>query len=873
MRIFIIILLLLPLLFTGFQGSSAIAADDVRVIMSVDRSNYDLISNMINEAGGKVNFAYKYVDAIAATLPTDKVNAFNVLPEVKRIEKDVMVSLPEPREHYRPGLGMIAGVVELGADNIQAMTVNELKSLLDNEPNNYSPYTNNLTNALKFSQMTGHYGENVIVAIIDAGVSSAARAVNSRIVGAENFSGDGIPGDSPLNGSHGTWVACCVGANAIFGFSNPAIQNAVKQYAPNSVLPDYFGGGIDGIPMVGQAPQALFYSLKVFPYNSGSAPRSVIGAAFERAVELKQMYNEGDPDGVNIRIVNMSLGGPELFAGNDPIYSPLVKMAHEAGIVVVTSAGNNGPSSMTIGDPGDSKNILTVGATSDAVHERIVAQIFYVPSIPNGGFLWRPIDNNQVADYSSRGPNADGRSDPDIVAPGTWRYAQSANGSTISWVSGTSFSAPTVAGAAALLISAYPNATPDQIRAALLNGANPWAVDGRPGKQDQGFGFLDVARAYARFGSWNPWDIGLQTPLVRINVALSGIRVIDSDNFSGSTGWLLPGQRKEFVIQTTTQPLTGMTVSVNVTPMLSPSQQNQLFGDDAYIGIASAKTSTGDYRAGTPAFVKSTQTFELSEQDLELGLTRITIQGDWTNAGLIKADVQITKNTSLPGLFPVGNGKLAEGQNAVYTVDVPEDLPQAKFTLGWLRGWEAWPTNDLDLYVIDPQGNMIIEDNDGDGDPDGLSLDDPERVIVQSPMPGTWTLIVDGYTVWNSSADYILFSNVTMPFLPKTDAEVASAVLSQIPDKFALSQNYPNPFNPTTSIKYQLPEQSHVSLQIYNIQGQLVRTITDGVEEAGYYTANWDGRNDASTMMPSGTYIYVIKTEKFTQAHKMILLK
>jgi len=98
---------------------------------------------------------------------------------------------------------------------------------------------------------------------------------------------------------------------------------------------------------------------------------------------------------------------------------------------------------------------------------------------------------------------------------------------------------------------------------------------------------------------------------------------------------------------------------------------------------------------------------------------------------------------------------------------------------------------------------------------------------------------------------------------------------SGIPHKFALEQNYPNPFNPTTTFKYQLPTDSRVTLKIYNVLGQVVSTITDEVQSAGYKSQNWNANSVAS-----GMYFYRLDafsvsepSKSFTQVKKMLLLK
>ena len=94
-----------------------------------------------------------------------------------------------------------------------------------------------------------------------------------------------------------------------------------------------------------------------------------------------------------------------------------------------------------------------------------------------------------------------------------------------------------------------------------------------------------------------------------------------------------------------------------------------------------------------------------------------------------------------------------------------------------------------------------------------------------------------------------------------------------IPIFYSLSQNYPNPFNPVTRFRYQIPETVHVSLNVFNVFGQQVRTLVDARREAGYYSVYWDGRNDKGEKLTSGVYFSRIKAGKFTKTRKMIILR
>jgi flagellar hook assembly protein FlgD len=93
------------------------------------------------------------------------------------------------------------------------------------------------------------------------------------------------------------------------------------------------------------------------------------------------------------------------------------------------------------------------------------------------------------------------------------------------------------------------------------------------------------------------------------------------------------------------------------------------------------------------------------------------------------------------------------------------------------------------------------------------------------------------------------------------------------PVSYALSQNYPNPFNPVTQIAYQAPETGRVRLVVYNVLGQQVRTLVDGQMVAGFYRVSWDGRDDQGRQVSSGIYLYRMEAGKFSQVHKMVLLK
>ncbi len=127
-----------------------------------------------------------------------------------------------------------------------------------------------------------------------------------------------------------------------------------------------------------------------------------------------------------------------------------------------------------------------------------------------------------------------------------------------------------------------------------------------------------------------------------------------------------------------------------------------------------------------------------------------------------------------------------------------------------------------------------------------------------------------------SGIQYFSFGNHKL--IPRNDADVMILPVSVedndlLPLTFALAQNYPNPFNPETTINFQVPEQSDVKIEVFNILGQRVRTLVNKQIAAGTYTIQWRGANDAGLSVSSGVYIYKMQADNFVKVQKMLFLK
>lgn len=88
-----------------------------------------------------------------------------------------------------------------------------------------------------------------------------------------------------------------------------------------------------------------------------------------------------------------------------------------------------------------------------------------------------------------------------------------------------------------------------------------------------------------------------------------------------------------------------------------------------------------------------------------------------------------------------------------------------------------------------------------------------------------------------------------------------------------LSQNYPNPFNPTTNIKYTVRQGGLVEIKIFNVKGELIRTLESEYKQPGSYTVTWDGKNNRDSKLSSGVYFYTLRSGDETSSKKMVLLK
>ncbi len=248
-----------------------------------------------------------------------------------------------------------------------------------------------------------------------------------------------------------------------------------------------------------------------------------------------------------------------------------------------------------------------------------------------------------------------------------------------------------------------------------------------------------------------------------------------------------------------------------------------------------------------------------------------TAEGD---SGLCIIDISDPENPFKvsqysPQDFQIGNIFIKEDyayvSNAGFGVSIIDiSIPENPYRAGYY----LMESNNISLYLTSDYMYLLESDN---------TLHLMSRLSPRIPYQiGYYTGDILGRDILAASGDHIfLGSNLEGFCIIKNEYTVTSVSSNQEKhaDSYILHDNYPNPFNPVTNIRFEIPAAGKVSVKIYNIRGQLIKSLISGQYPAGEHTVKWDGINDRGQRVSSGIYIYRLQTGNQTKMKKMLLIK
>jgi len=268
-------------------------------------------------------------------------------------------------------------------------------------------------------------------------------------------------------------------------------------------------------------------------------------------------------------------------------------------------------------------------------------------------------------------------------------------------------------------------------------------------------------------------------------------------------------------------------------------------------------------------------------------LIEFPLGGSLTNLAFVDENTGIAGGSWMPAYRTQDGGQ--SWQQAIEWTDI-QGITFVDHEVGWAVGTSGrlYKTNDgganwarlngftlgklLDVAFTDRQNGWIIESRKIWRTTDAGATWQIEialgrgltNLVVSSSQ--FQELIAGGY-----DGGLLKFDSMTSTSFCSNDiGEINSA---ELPKRFELLPNYPNPFNPTTTIRYTLNNTQRVTLAIYNLQGQKVRTLINHTQQAGEQQAVWDGFNDSGEAVGSGVYFYRLTADGFSESRKMVLLR
>jgi hypothetical protein len=250
---------------------------------------------------------------------------------------------------------------------------------------------------------------------------------------------------------------------------------------------------------------------------------------------------------------------------------------------------------------------------------------------------------------------------------------------------------------------------------------------------------------------------------------------------------------------------------------------------------------------------------------VQSGSATVDFVNNWVKVYAVDNSIrELINNQATPLVLPVsGNGVFQEDLN-------------------WVAYGGCAIINDFDaLTPLTADGGVRLAEFAGPAGGSGqypysacTMFDDPATGSMVISMPYDFMEIYDAVGGAKVNAQVPARAKVLESILSKFGVEGDPSDVSGLPQAEDLSiTNYPNPFNPTTRIDYTMPRAGHLSLKVFNVRGELIKTLIDGHQDAGTNHIMWDGSNDHGAKVSSGVYFYEARTGGQVQVQKMALVK